>query len=185
MGVGTWSDKVDVGDVKVTRSTAPAALIRYTAFIVYLDQLISLRLLIASASPSQVSVWSFETLKPWHMLDPASSPVTYNLPFSSYSSAQRLMTSSHPSLHQHSLFQFKDVEESRFGCGCSGSTLVIVIIHGGSWHLWPHAAWPHHRCQSSNSAHPIIRTQSQHPVHTFLTPAFVLNRGTYCHSNQN
>ena len=85
MGVGAWNDKVDVGDVKVTRLRTPAALILTTAFVVYFVQPSVLRFSIASASPCQVSVWSFETLKPWHMLDPASPPVTYNLPFPFYS----------------------------------------------------------------------------------------------------
>jgi hypothetical protein len=35
------------------------------------------RLAVAVASPSQLSVWVFETLKPWHMLDQASQPAMY------------------------------------------------------------------------------------------------------------
>ncbi len=35
------------------------------------------RLAVAAASPSQLCVWLFETLKPWHMLDQTSQPAMY------------------------------------------------------------------------------------------------------------
>jgi hypothetical protein len=53
LAVGGWSVKADVGDVKV------------------------IRLALAAACPSHVSVWTFETLKPWHMLDAAVQPITF------------------------------------------------------------------------------------------------------------